>query len=113
MFLCLHTIGSHYTYSLVPYDAWAEKVCGRTLNSVFGFDRNHYDRLVHFSFGFLMAYPIRELFLRIAGAREWLGFPGLVEGGLADLVVYPDDPRADLAVVRHPSRIVLRGRVVR
>jgi len=45
--------------------------------------------------------------------REWLGFAGLVEGGLADLVVYPDDPRADLAVVRHPSRIVLRGRVVR
>jgi imidazolonepropionase-like amidohydrolase len=46
-------------------------------------------------------------------AREWLGFPGLVEGGLADLVVYPADPRADLAVVRHPERIVLRGRVVR
>jgi imidazolonepropionase-like amidohydrolase len=47
------------------------------------------------------------------GARGWLGFPGLVEGGLADLVVYPADPRADLAVVRHPQRIVLRGRVVR
>jgi imidazolonepropionase-like amidohydrolase len=47
------------------------------------------------------------------GGRDWLGFPGLVEGGLADLVVYPEDPRADLAVVRHPSRIVLRGRVVR
>jgi imidazolonepropionase-like amidohydrolase len=46
-------------------------------------------------------------------AREWLGFPGLVEGGLADLVVYPEDPRSDLAVVRHPQRIVLRGRVVR
>lgn len=46
-------------------------------------------------------------------AREWLGFPGLVEGGLADLVVYPEDPRADLRVVRTPSRIVLRGRVVR
>jgi imidazolonepropionase-like amidohydrolase len=46
-------------------------------------------------------------------ARQWLGFPGLVEGGLADLVVYPADPRADLAVVRHPERIVLRGRVVR
>ena len=27
------------------------------------------------------------------GAREWLGFPGLVEGGLADLVVYDADPR--------------------
>ena len=46
-------------------------------------------------------------------AREWLGFPGLVEGGLADLTVYPEDPRADLRVVRAPRRIVLRGRVVR
>ncbi|KXK59746.1 amidohydrolase [Micromonospora rosaria] len=46
-------------------------------------------------------------------AREWLGFPGLVEGGLADLVVYPDDPRRDLRVVRTPSRLVLRGRLLR
>jgi imidazolonepropionase-like amidohydrolase len=46
-------------------------------------------------------------------AREWLGFPGLVEGGLADLVVYPSDPRVDLTVVRHPRRIVLRGTVVK
>jgi imidazolonepropionase-like amidohydrolase len=46
-------------------------------------------------------------------AREWLGFPGLVEGGLADLVVYAEDPRRDLRVVRDPQRIVLRGRVVR
>ncbi|MET0520664.1 MAG: amidohydrolase family protein [Jiangellaceae bacterium] len=46
-------------------------------------------------------------------AREWLGFPGLVEGGLADLVVYPEDPRTALAVTRHPQRIVLRGRVIR
>jgi imidazolonepropionase-like amidohydrolase len=45
--------------------------------------------------------------------RDWLGFPGLVEGGLADLVVYSEDPRVDPAVVRHPARIVLRGRVVR
>ena len=46
-------------------------------------------------------------------AREWLGFPGLVEGGLADLVVYPEDPRTTLAVTRHPQRIVLRGQVIR
>lgn len=46
-------------------------------------------------------------------ARAWLGLPGLVEGGLADLVVYDRDPRADLSVVREPSRIVLRGRVIR
>ncbi|MEV6525469.1 amidohydrolase family protein [Longispora sp. NPDC051575] len=45
-------------------------------------------------------------------AREWLGFPGLVEGGLADLVVYPADPRRDLSTVREPVRIILRGRVL-
>jgi imidazolonepropionase-like amidohydrolase len=44
------------------------------------------------------------------GAREWLGFPGLVEGGLADLVVYDRDPRADLNVLRTPQLIVLRGK---
>jgi imidazolonepropionase-like amidohydrolase len=47
------------------------------------------------------------------GARDWLGLPGLVEGGLADLVVYDTDPRRDLRVVRAPRRIVLRGRVLR
>ncbi|GAA2472733.1 amidohydrolase family protein [Winogradskya humida] len=46
-------------------------------------------------------------------AREWLGFSGLVEGGLADLVVYPEDPRRDLRVVRAPERIILKGRVIR
>ena len=47
------------------------------------------------------------------GAREWLGRPGIEEGAPADLVVYPDDPRADLAVLAHPRLVVLRGRVVR
>lgn len=45
--------------------------------------------------------------------RQWLGFAGLIEGGPADLVVYDSDPRADLRVVRTPSRIVLRGQVFR
>nr|MBA3523304.1 amidohydrolase family protein [Geodermatophilaceae bacterium] len=46
-------------------------------------------------------------------AREWLGFGTLTEGGPADLVAYERDPRVDLSVVREPSRIILRGRVVR
>jgi imidazolonepropionase-like amidohydrolase len=46
------------------------------------------------------------------GAREWLGLPGLVDGGLPDLVVYDADPRADLRVLRSPRHIVLRGRVI-
>ncbi|WP_425551956.1 amidohydrolase family protein [Fodinicola feengrottensis] len=45
-------------------------------------------------------------------ARDWLGLPGLVEGGLADLVVYDTDPRQDLGVLATPSRIILRGRVI-
>jgi imidazolonepropionase-like amidohydrolase len=58
--------------------------------------------------------PVNEV-LRAGswGARQWLGLPGLVEGGLADLVVYDDDPRDDLNVLISPRRIVLRGRVVR
>jgi imidazolonepropionase-like amidohydrolase len=47
-------------------------------------------------------------------AREWLGLtPTLAEGAPADLVVYPADPLQDLGVLSSPSRIVLRGRVVR
>lgn len=47
------------------------------------------------------------------GARQWLGFPSLTEGGLADLVVYESDPRQDLRVLLNPSRIILRGHVIR
>jgi imidazolonepropionase-like amidohydrolase len=46
-------------------------------------------------------------------ARDYLGLPGLVEGGLADLVAYEVDPRLEPGVLRHPSRIILKGRVVR
>jgi imidazolonepropionase-like amidohydrolase len=46
-------------------------------------------------------------------ARAYLGLPGLAEGAPADFVVYPADPRADLAVLAGPERIVLRGLVVR
>jgi imidazolonepropionase-like amidohydrolase len=46
------------------------------------------------------------------GAREWLGFPGLIEGGLADLVVYEEDPREDLRALLKPSILILRGRAL-
>lgn len=45
-------------------------------------------------------------------ARGWLGFRGIEEGAAADVVVYDTDPRTDLATLRTPSRIVLRGRVI-
>jgi|SRR5690606_29847748 len=74
LFLSLHTLGSHYTYSEVPYDQWWEALTGHTLNSVFGWERNHYDRLVHFSYGLLLAYPIREFFLRIVEVRGFWAY---------------------------------------
>jgi len=46
-------------------------------------------------------------------ARQWLGLPGLVEGAPADFVVYDDDPRADLSVLRRPRHLVVRGTVIR
>ncbi len=74
LFLCLHETGAHWTYAKVPYDEWWRSVFGVTLNSHFKFDRNHFDRLVHFSYGFLMAYPIREIFLRVASVRGFWGY---------------------------------------
>ncbi|MBK6672156.1 MAG: DUF2238 domain-containing protein [Proteobacteria bacterium] len=73
LFLCLHTIGAHYTYAEVPYDAWMQRLTGRTFNSMVGWERNNFDRVVHFAYGLLLAYPVRELLLRTWNLR---GFPG-------------------------------------
>jgi putative membrane protein len=65
VFLVLHTLGSHYTYAKVPYQEWLPFLAG---------GRNQYDRLVHFSYGLLLAYPIREMFLRIGNVRGFWGY---------------------------------------
>lgn len=74
VFLSLHSVGAHYTYSEVPYDAWSQALLGFRLNDALGLERNHFDRLVHFSYGLLLAYPMRELFLRVADARGFWGY---------------------------------------
>lgn len=53
-FFILHGIGSHYTYSEMPWFS--------PITQFFGFERNHYDRLIHFLFGFLLFLPYYELF---------------------------------------------------
>ena len=60
IFLLLHTIGSHYTYSEVPVGEW--------IRDLLGLARNHYDRVVHFAFGVLMLRPVRELGFRSRAA---------------------------------------------
>jgi len=68
IYLCLHVYGSKYTYAENPFGYW--------LKDNFNMERNHYDRIVHFSFGFLLAYPLREMFL------SWLKFPVWVSWAL-------------------------------
>jgi imidazolonepropionase-like amidohydrolase len=57
--------------------------------------------------------PVAALDAACWGARSWLGRPGLEEAAPADLVIYPADPRQDVAVLAHPTQVMLRGRAVR
>jgi putative membrane protein len=73
LFLLLHAVGAHYTYSLVPWMEWlGTPGTGATDTAAAG--RNHFDRLVHFCYGLLLAYPIREVFLRVADLRGFWGY---------------------------------------
>ncbi len=90
IYLCLHVYGAKYTYAENPFGYW--------LKDAFDMQRNHYDRIVHFSFGFLLAYPMRELFIRFFKFPTWVGwvlpieitlsisgFYELIEWGVADV----------------------------
>ena len=88
LFLCAHEVGAHYTYSEVPYDAWSEALSGRSLNEAMGWQRNHFDRLVHFLYGLLLAYPLRELFLRVADVRGFWGYFLPLEFTIATSALY-------------------------
>jgi len=74
LFMCLHTVGSHYTYALVPYDAWSRALTGGSLDALLGWHRNNYDRIVHCSYGLLLAYPMREVVLRVGDMRGFWGY---------------------------------------
>ena len=74
IFLLIHEIGAHYTYAKVPYDEWFMSLFGTSLNESLGWERNNFDRVVHFSYGLLLAYPIREIYFRIADAEGFWGY---------------------------------------
>jgi putative membrane protein len=75
LFVLLNTVGSHYTYSEVPVGDW--------MRDAFGFSRNHYDRVVHVSFGLLMLRPIRELAIRNPNAMGGFAISYLSIAGVA------------------------------
>jgi putative membrane protein len=74
IFMCLHEIGAHYTYAKVPYDAFLMTYFNFSLNDLMGWERNHFDRLVHFLYGLFMAYPFREIYCRIAYGKGFWGY---------------------------------------
>ena len=75
VFLVLHAIGAHHTYSEVPYDRWAQQLAGVSIDALLGFQRNHYDRAVHFLYGLLVTPAAVELLAVAASPRgpwRWL-----------------------------------------
>lgn len=83
IFCCLHSIGAHYTYSEVPYQAWLAALTGWSPAG-----RNQYDRVVHFAYGLLLAYPIREVFLRVADVRGFWGYYLPLDVTMATSMIY-------------------------
>lgn len=64
IFLILHIIGAHYTFSEVP--------AGEKFSEWFGWERNHYDRMVHFFFGAFLTVPVFEIIsLKIQAKKKW------------------------------------------
>jgi putative membrane protein len=72
VFLVLHEIGAHYTYSEVPWRSW---LASAGIGDGTATGRNHYDRFVHFCYGLLMLPAARDLFAARASPRgiwRWL-----------------------------------------
>lgn len=77
LFLMLHVTGSHWSYSLVPLD-WRS----------FGFDRNPYDRVVHFAYGLLLAPVVAEVLERTGRGKGSWGAALAVQAILATSAIY-------------------------
>ncbi|MDF2487832.1 MAG: hypothetical protein K0S77_454 [Pseudomonas sp.] len=139
VFLCLHQIGSHYTYPKVPYNEAILELTGIDLDQAFDARRNHYDRFVHLCYGLLTALPFRELITRkcqLDGAwaslmawsmvlstsmlyelMEWVGGQYWGQGGSAVIGAQGDvwDAQKDMALAAAGALLVLtcRGRGIR
>jgi putative membrane protein len=80
VFMALHAVGAHYTYANVPLGFW--------MKAQWGLARNPFDRIVHFSFGLLLAYPVREVFMRVARTRGFWNYYLPLDVVLAASAVY-------------------------
>lgn len=62
VFVILHLFGAHMTYNAMTYFDW--------FSNLFGWERNYYDQLVHFLFGFLIFVPFFEIFYHQGISRK-------------------------------------------
>jgi putative membrane protein len=94
IFLAFHTIGAHYTYSKVPAGFW--------LQHWFHLSRNHYDRVIHFAFGFLLVYPMTEVLER-SGRVKQMWAPWLAASALWALSSFFEIVEAVIAMIVRPD----------
>ena len=66
LFILLHLFGARWSYSYVPYETWGSAALGADFNAAMGWNRNMFDRLVHFSFGALITPVATEVLQRYA-----------------------------------------------
>ena len=64
VYILLHIYGAEYTYAENPFGYW--------LKDALHVNRNYYDRIVHFSFGFMLAYPMRDYFKNYMQWPDWV-----------------------------------------
>jgi len=87
-FLLLHILAARYLYSNVPYDEWTRRLFGFSLTDRFHFRRNHFDRLVHFSFGLLWVRPVWEICVRYFRVPRRFAYYAAFEFVLAFSMLY-------------------------
>jgi putative membrane protein len=101
-FMLLHAFAARWIYSYVPYDSWSKSVFGFSITQTLHFRRNHFDRLVHFSYGLLVTPYMGAQFQKLVTKKNWATYSAvefvaatsvlyeLFEWGLT-LVLSPDD----------------------
>jgi putative membrane protein len=95
VYLSLHEWGAEYKYSDVPLGEWMKPWLGTT--------RNDYDRVMHFAYGLLLAYPMQEWFMRVVGVTSRWRYLLPVEMTLAVSACY-EMAEAFMASILTPQR---------
>lgn len=88
-FIAVHCIASRWLYSNVPYEEWCQWLFGWSPGATFGWQRNHFDRLVHLLYGLLLTPALVQIARRAWPAlRRWHGFALALMAVMGSSLVY-------------------------